>query len=48
MEQEQHTKLQKLMDNMWLLIILGITVPFVSYALWGLIELMNIKPGTLP
>ncbi len=48
MEEEKKHPVQKFMDNIWLLLILGITVPFLSYTIWGLIELLNIPPGTLP
>ena len=36
--------LQKLMDNHWLLLTLGVLIPIVSYTLWGWIELLLIKP----
>ncbi len=36
------------MDNPWLLLALGILVPFVSYTLWGLLELMSLSPARLP
>ena len=35
--------LQKLMDDTWLLLALGILIPFLSYTVWGWIELMLIK-----
>jgi hypothetical protein len=40
--------IQRLMDNPWLLLALGILVPLVSYTLWGLYELMQLPPATLP
>ena len=39
---------QKLMDNTWLLLALGILIPFLSYTIWGWIELLLVKPATLP
>ena len=36
--------LQKLMDNPWLLLVLGILIPTLSYTVWGWIELFFIKP----
>lgn len=36
------------MDNPWLLLLLGLLIPFLSYTLWGLIELANVPPATLP
>ena len=40
--------IQKLMDNTWLLLVLGILIPFLSYTVWGWIELLFVKPATLP
>lgn len=40
--------LQKLLDNTWLLLALGILIPFLSYTAWGWIELMVVKQATLP
>lgn len=48
MESEEKHVLQKLMDNMWLLLLLGFLVPFLSYTVWGWIELWNLPPATLP
>lgn len=39
---------KRLMDNTWLLLVLGVVVPMLSYTLWGWIELMLIPPATLP
>jgi len=40
--------LQKLMDNPWLLLVLGILVPTLSYTVWGWIELWLLPAATLP
>ena len=40
--------IQKLMDNPWLLLALGVLIPFASYTAWGWIELMTISEATLP
>lgn len=48
MAEEKTHPVQKFMDNIWLLLILGLAVPFVSYTIWGLIELLTIPAGTLP
>lgn len=40
--------LKRLMDNPWLLLVLGVLVPLLSYTLWGWIELELIKPALLP
>jgi len=47
-ERDGKKPLQKLMDNPWLLLTLGILVPFVSYTIWGWIELWLLPPATLP
>jgi hypothetical protein len=46
-ESEKHPW-QKVLDNPWLLLALGVLVPFVSYTAWGWIELVLIKPALLP
>lgn len=40
--------IQKLMDNPWLLLLLGVLIPFVSYTLWAWIELYTLPTATLP
>ena len=40
--------LQKLMDNPWLLLLLGLVIPILSYTVWGWIELAMVKPSALP
>jgi hypothetical protein len=40
--------IQKLMDNPWLLLVLGVVIPFISYTAWGWIELLLIQPAALP
>ena len=40
--------LQRLMDNPWLLLVLGVVVPTVSYTIWAWIELYALAPATLP
>lgn len=39
---------QKVLDNPWLLLALGVIVPFLSYTAWGWIELLLTKPAPLP
>jgi hypothetical protein len=40
--------LKRLMDNPWLLLVLGVLIPFVSYTLWGWWELGSLQPAALP
>lgn len=39
---------QRLLDNTWLLLALGILIPFLSYTVWGWIDLLLVKPAALP
>jgi hypothetical protein len=36
------------MDNPWLLLVLGVVVPFLSYTVWGWVELATMARATLP
>lgn len=47
-EEEKKHPIQKLMDNLWLLLILGILVPLISYSGWGLLELLGLPEAILP
>jgi hypothetical protein len=47
-EPDRTHPLQKLMDNPWLLLILGIVIPTLSYTVWGWIELWLLPAATLP
>ena len=47
-EQPKAPLLKRLMDNPWLLLVLGVGIPMVSYTLWGWIELYNVTPAQLP
>lgn len=40
--------LQKLMDNPWLLLALGVVIPTLSYTVWGWIELWLLPAAKLP
>ena len=39
---------QKLLDNHWLLLVLGVLIPVLSYTVWGWIEILLVKPAQLP
>ena len=47
-DSDRKPALQRLMDNPWLLLALGVGIPFVSYTLWGWIELWLLPAATLP
>lgn len=37
--------LQKVLENNWLLLVLGLLVPMVIYTAWGLVDVINIPPA---
>lgn len=41
-ENERVPVMQQVMDNPFLLLFLGITIPTVLYILWGVMEVANI------
>jgi len=47
-DNEKKHPLQKLLDNPWLLLLLGVLIPVLSYTVWGWIELAMMPPATLP
>ncbi len=47
-KENQEPWLKRLMDNTWLLLVLGVVIPFLSYTAWGWVELLFVKPATLP
>ncbi|HXV37856.1 MAG TPA: hypothetical protein VEC18_11935 [Myxococcota bacterium] len=47
-EPEAKSRLQRLLDNPWLLLVLGILVPTLSYTVWGWIELWLVPAARLP
>jgi hypothetical protein len=40
--------LERLMDNPWLLLVLGVVIPLLSYTVWAWIELYFVPPAPLP
>jgi hypothetical protein len=46
-EPDKHP-IQRLMDNVWLLLVLGFLIPTVSYTLWAWIEVLRVPQATLP
>lgn len=47
-EPERKHPIQKLMDNPWLLLALGVLIPCLSYTMWGWLELLFLKTAQLP
>lgn len=45
---EKKHPFQRLMDNPWLLLALGLVIPILFYTVWGWIELILLPDGTLP
>jgi hypothetical protein len=41
-EKEQIPVMQKLLDNPFLLLFLGVTIPTVLYIIWGIMEIVSI------
>jgi len=39
---------QRLFDNMFLLLALGLLIMFIVYTGWGLLEIVNLPQATLP
>ncbi len=37
--------MQKILDNPFLLLFLGVTVPTVFYIIWGIMEVLSIPVG---
>ncbi len=40
--------LQRLLDNPWLLLALGFLIPFLSYTVWGWLEMALMTKAELP
>lgn len=40
--------IEKLMDNPWLLLALGFIVPFISYFVWGMFDILSMPKALLP
>lgn len=39
---------QRLFDNVWLLLALGLAIMFAVFTAWGLWEIMTLPPAELP
>lgn len=47
-EPGRESAIRRLMDNPWLLLLLGVVLPTISYTVWGWIELWTLPKGMLP
>ncbi len=47
-KQEQEPLMQRLMNNIWLLLVVGLLVMFVVYTGWGTWEMLSLPASTLP
>ena len=45
---ETEHPLKRLMENPWLLLVLGVLIPTVSYTVWAWIEILVLPAATLP
>lgn len=41
-QEEQIPLMQKLLDNPFLLLFIGVMVPMVVYSLWGVMEILTV------
>ena len=48
MEREKKHPIQRLFNNWWLLLVLGVLLPMLSYTVWGWISLASMPPAQLP
>lgn len=46
--QEPVPLMQRLFDNIWLLLVAGLVVMFVVYTGWGMWEILTMPQSTLP
>lgn len=44
-EQERIPVMQRMLDNPFLLLFLGVTIPTVTYIIWGVMEIVTIPVG---
>lgn len=44
-EQERLPVMQRILDNPFLLLFLGVTIPTVTYIIWGVMEIVTVPIG---
>jgi hypothetical protein len=42
MDQEDVSFMQKILDNHFLLVFIGVAVPTLLYTIWGLVDILSI------
>lgn len=47
-DKEPVPRIQRLYDNMWLLLVVGMVVMLVVYTGWGMWEILTMPQATLP
>lgn len=47
-EEDKKHPLQRMMDNPWILLALGLLIPILSYTVWGWIDLLSQEVAQLP
>ena len=47
-ENEQIPVMQKILDNPFLLLFIGVVVPTVFYTIWGIMEIISIPIAKYP
>lgn len=44
-QEERLPTMQRILDNPFLLLFLGVTIPTVTYIIWGVMEIVTIPVG---
>lgn len=44
-EQEKLPTMQRILDNPFLLLFLGVTIPTVTYIIWGVMNIVTVPIG---
>jgi hypothetical protein len=44
-EQERLPTMQRILDNPFLLLFLGVTIPTVTYIIWGVMNIVTVPIG---
>lgn len=47
-KEHENSGLRKLLDSPFLILIISLLITFISYSIWGTVELMKTPVGVLP